>query len=258
MAAEIAFVGRALRYSPRNVDNDHAILETVRQELKKFGNCHEIVNEDKMEQLPDADIYISMGRSKHSQELLTVKEAAGCIVVNSPMSVQLCNSRKRQMQLLEAAGVEVPPLVGQEGYWVKRGTGCRETDADVQFVPDKQAAELCREAMQQRGIDEVDIRAHISGSWLKFYGVGNSFFQCYRAADGMSPVTGRVSELHGIAKNAAQIVGLDVYGGDFIVSDDSHRIYIVDLNDWPSFSACWEKAAKAIANLVVKRMENGQ
>ena len=41
-----------------------------------------------------------------------------------------------------------------------------------------------------------------------------------------------------------------IYGGDAIIADDT--AYLIDLNDWPSFSACREDAAKAIAQLIKK------
>ena len=39
-----------------------------------------------------------------------------------------------------------------------------------------------------------------------------------------------------------------LYGGDAIITDDI--AYLIDLNDWPSFSSCREAAADAIALLV--------
>ena len=41
-------------------------------------------------------------------------------------------------------------------------------------------------------------------------------------------------------------------GGDLIIGHDGVA-RLIDLNDWPSFSACRSEAADAIAKLVTKR-----
>ena len=45
---------------------------------------------------------------------------------------------------------------------------------------------------------------------------------------------------------AAKSIGLKIYGGDCIV-DSEGRIYLIDLNDFPSFSSVREEAAREIA-----------
>ena len=49
----------------------------------------------------------------------------------------------------------------------------------------------------------------------------------------------------------SQLVGVEVFGGDAII-DEQGRFYIIDFNDWPSFSRCREEAAMAIAQCVAK------
>ena len=44
---------------------------------------------------------------------------------------------------------------------------------------------------------------------------------------------------------------LDVFGGDVIIGADGIA-RLIDLNDWPSFSACRKEAAEAIAQLVIQ------
>jgi len=41
-----------------------------------------------------------------------------------------------------------------------------------------------------------------------------------------------------------------VYGGDAIVQADG-SFYIIDFNDWPSFSPCVNAAAEAISQLIL-------
>ena len=55
---------------------------------------------------------------------------------------------------------------------------------------------------------------------------------------------------------AAAAAGLDVFGGDVIVSP-AGELTLIDLNDWPSFAPCRERAAYAIADFITKRVHAG-
>ena len=57
-------------------------------------------------------------------------------------------------------------------------------------------------------------------------------------------------QLQTAAERAATISGLSVYGGDAIVQADG-SFYIIDFNDWPSFSPCVNAAAEAISQLIL-------
>ena len=54
-----------------------------------------------------------------------------------------------------------------------------------------------------------------------------------------------------LASSSADILGLDVYGGDAIISPDG-SISMIDMNDWPSFAPVRDEAKKHIANLIYK------
>ena len=253
MPMEIAFIGRAFCYSPSSIEKDHAILAAVRERLQGTRRCQDIVQEDRLTDVPQADAYITMGRHPATLEWLVSRERQGLAVVNTTASVMLCNHRVRLTQQLAENGIAVPPLSGDDGYWVKRGNGCRMSDDDVLFAENRTAALRQQEAMVRRGIEEVEVRAHVTGSWVKFYGVtGTGFFRCYRMENGQpqrieSPATQLMAE------QAAGVALLDVYGGDCIVKADGQPV-LVDLNDWPSFSPCREEAAEAIAQRVVQRI----
>ena len=53
--------------------------------------------------------------------------------------------------------------------------------------------------------------------------------------------------------SAAESIGLEIYGGDCIVSEDG-AIYIIDMNDFPSFSAIRDEAAGEIAEYIINRI----
>ena len=96
-------------------------------------------------------------------------------------------------------------------------------------------------------------------------GIGSSFFRhFYPTDDGQTKFgdeTARNGEAHHYAfdvsalqsevERLAQLVGIEVYGGDAII-DRKGRFYIIDFNDWPSFSRCRDEAAEAIANCPLK------
>lgn len=63
-----------------------------------------------------------------------------------------------------------------------------------------------------------------------------------------------VSALQSEVERLAQLVGIEVYGGDAII-DREGRFYIIDFNDWPSFSRCRDEASEAIGNLLVSQSE---
>lgn len=248
----IAFVGRAARFSPDSVNKDHAILSAVRQHLQTTGfRCLEMVSEDDLTELPEADVYMSMARGGTTLDLLAEKEAAGRLVVNGTAAVMRCNYRSLLMNSLLCAGVAVPPLTGTEGYWVKRGFGCRQSAADVQYAPDYATAMQLRDEMLDRGIAAVDVRAHVVGDWLKFYGVaGAGFFYAYypEGNSGNRLDEERLKSMLRLTLDSME--GLLVYGGDCVVREDGTPV-LVDLNDWPSFSPCRQEAATAIKELIV-------
>ena len=90
---------------------------------------------------------------------------------------------------------------------------------------------------------------------IKFYGVGSSgFFSAFLPSTG-EEITSRSDELlPNRPQGAAKAAGLDIYGGDAVVTPE-HALVLIDLNDWPSFSRCCESAAAGIARYVADILE---
>ena len=57
-----------------------------------------------------------------------------------------------------------------------------------------------------------------------------------------------------ICNKAAEVLVVDVYGGDAIVAPDG-TIRIIDFNDWPSFAPCCQDGGKAIAQAIIQKIE---
>lgn len=265
---KIVFIGRAPAYSPCCVDKDAAILDAVRNLLVQDGfPCADIILEDKLTELPEGDAYVTMGRDDWTVSCLFHLRQVP--VINSAMSVMTATARRDMMKLLERARIPVPPHRGDDGYWVKRGYGTAESEADVVYVPTMQDVEDAVRTMRQRGL-RPEVRAHVVGDLVKCYAVrGTAFFRYYYPGDdgdwkfGSESHNGKpqhypfdVQALQAMLDKAADIVGLEVYGGDCIIRPDGRPV-LVDLNDWPSFSRCRDEAAAAIAERIKQRLRRG-
>lgn len=250
---KIVLIARTPQYSPDSVDKDWEILSAVRRQLLLMGcQCGDILHEEEIDSLPEADVYLSMARMDRTLALLQNQR----LVVNTADSVGKCKHRSRLMKSLEQAGFPIPPSVGTAGYWVKRGDDYTMCLQDVQYAADERQVLTISQQMRQRSITEVDVRAHVEGDLLKCYGVyGSPFFHYYYPAD--TPRYAFDSNvLHRLLEDAASFVGLNIYGCDCIIRPDGTPV-IIDVNDWPSFSHCREEAAMAIAESIIQKMEDG-
>ena len=268
---KIAFIGRAAKYSPNSVGKDTAILAAVRRQLAAYGaDCGAIVMEDlPTADIDEADLYVSMGRKQDTLNWLGEFEKRNIPVVNCTASVMICNQRTLLMRVLEDEdGVTVPPLFGNDGYWVKRGYGSTECAEDVQYAANREEADRLCEEFYNRGIIDVDVRAHVVGDLVKFYAVrGTDFFRWYYPDDtdqkfdyGLFNGSPRhipfdERRLRRAADRAAAMITLEVYGGDCIIRPDGEPV-LIDLNDWPSFARCRDEAAVTIAEMIRKKLKS--
>ena len=98
------------------------------------------------------------------------------------------------------------------------------------------------------------IQAHRAGDEIKFYGVGgDAFFHWFYSGEAKKYPFG-FADLESLARDAAAAAGLDIFGGDIIVSPKG-QLTLIDLNDWPSFAPCRERASYAIANFINRRVD---
>lgn len=250
------------RFSPNSIANDRAILQSV---CDLVGNDIEMVDEALLTEGHVADVYLSMGRLPGTIRLLKSFEMGGAIVVNSGYGVAAC-ARSKLHETMKANHIPMPPADGIHGYWLKRGDEAAQSEGDVVYCPDGVSLVQAEEMFKERGIDNYVVSAHMPGDVVKFYGVGDRFFRYFYPSDDHHTkfshelVNGEAHHypfderlLRHEAARLAEIISLDVYGGDAIIDEEEH-FYIIDFNDWPSFSRCREEAAKAIASLVKNRM----
>ena len=104
-------------------------------------------------------------------------------------------------------------------------------------------------------LDQALAMEHVEGESIKFYRVaGGRFFRAFCFSRSREEITDRMGPLCVLADLAAEATGLEVFGGDAIVTP-SGEIFLIDLNDWPSFASCRQAAAEHIAAYIGNSVE---
>ena len=269
---KIATIARDISHSPNMAANDAAILRCVADELRAKGL--QVIEANEAE-LPDDSVAVChMSRTPGLLERLKEAERCGVTVINSPTAVENC-SRLNMMHKMKVAGIKQPPycLIDERTpleslrypAWLKRADGWSIHCDDVCFVRNADEAKEAFDNMRSRGITEVVHCGHIAGDIVKFYGVGKGFFRHIypdpeKSKFGLEKINGAphrypfsLDEMKSAVFSAAESIGLEIYGGDCIVCEDG-AIYIIDMNDFPSFSAIRDEAAGEIAEYIINRI----
>jgi len=259
-------------FSNNAIEADRAILETSMSEIERslsLSTKITMIEESALPSLKDKDFDLVLTMAQ-SQEALVYQESnlSDLTIWNSPQAIR--NSyRKAMSQALIDLDVNYVPfqvvptkgsiplqLEPHTGYWLKRSDFHAISDEDVALAENAQEAQEKLKLFSQRGVSEVIVQRHIQGLIYKFYGVMDKFFEPIRLKTPTQwQETANVSELERIATISARELGLQVYGGDAIL-DDRGNFHLIDLNDWPSFRLCREKASKAIASLAKDYLES--
>ena len=269
---------RSEKFSPNMVSNDKAILDAVADELVKAG--HEVVtmSEDDLStlsyDLSAYDLAFGMLRNTDTINKLMEKNDENKFI-NTLGGILDCNERVSLLEIFMDEGINMPPCalythLGVKSndevtfpLWIKRGDGCAEVKEDTSFVTNDEEAAAIVANYLERGINSFVAQQHIEGDLIKFYGVeGTDFFNWDYASNGHSKfgleeINGKEhgypfkpEDLKALADRASRAVETPVYGGDCVVNAEG-KMYIIDFNDWPSFSRCREEASKAIAKRIL-------
>ena len=261
-------VYRETVFSPGKVAEDAAILEAALKELSLRGHEFRLVRPEALAGTQmDGPCVLTMAQSHRALAKLEELEARGTKVINSVTSVRSC-FREPLIRLLQGAGLPLPrsrtvPLDGAEKeipsampfpFWIKRGDVHAMEAGDVAKVASVGELGEALRHFRDRRIGTLLAQEHVDGEVVKFYGVGYSgFFSAFMSSTG-EEITSDSDELCRIARGAAKAAGLDIYGGDAVVSPE-HSPTLIDLNDWPSFSRCRDSAAAGIARYVAEILE---
>ena len=272
---QILGVRRAHRFSPNSVARDAEIFNAVVRFLSSLGHSVVAVDEDALRYNKIYDRVFSMARSEEALAQLLDFERHDCPVINSPQAL-LRTSRVFLYESFLAAGIPQPqswvleypcslPPDLDYPLWLKRGEGCAQAKGDVQYICNEATLKTALQTFQSEAPKRLLLSRHMQGDLIKFYGVaGTSFFHSLYPTQqggfskfGLEQNNGKphyypfsLPQLQTAAERAATISGLSVYGGDAIVQADG-SFYIIDFNDWPSFSPCVNAAAEAISQLIL-------
>ena len=270
---------RAGAYSPNHIGNDAAIFNATADQLRKRGCVVNIYSEEQFNSGKVTEkIILNMCREQASIKSLQEEEDRGSIVINSGYGIENC-TRERMTRILLGNNIPYPDSIivdtdeavvaklsqaNINNCWIKRGDFHAMHKEDVSYV---RHAEEAQEVLQEyfyRGIKRAVINRHLVGDLIKFYGIRNSpFFYWFYPFDeghskyGLEAINGKskgidfdIEHLKKICHDASEALGVEIYGGDCIVSPDG-AIRIIDFNDWPSFAPCRNEAAPFIAKAVL-------
>jgi glutathione synthase/RimK-type ligase-like ATP-grasp enzyme len=258
---------REKQYSPgRHQSNDVLLLDQIAHRLREREFRVDIMTLDEANGLrSEAAMVFSMYQGRSALENLAEWEGEGVRIINSPRAA-LNTHRDRLPALMVEADVAFPQthLVGtrgsvdlrtldlEGGIWLKRGDVHASVTADVQWVDSRERLDAGLADFSKRGIDMAAVQAHRAGDEIKFYGVAGGFFHWFYSGEARKyPFD--FAQLETLARRAASAAGLDIFGGDVIVSP-SGELTLIDLNDWPSFAPCRERASYAIADFITRRV----
>ncbi len=250
-------------YSPGKVHVDAAVLDAALSELSCTGLKIESCEAESLNSsAPRPDIVLTMAQSYRVLNLLEQWSSSGSLIINSVQSIRNCY-RKLLMRMLADAGLPVPAgyliTLGETGkddigdfsnrLWLKRGDVHAVQEGDVASVISEEGLTAALQHFREIGVRDLLVQDHVEGPVVKFYGIGGQrFFRAYLESSG-EEVTAKMASLWAFAAQAAAVLGLQVYGGDAVLTADSGPV-LIDFNDWPSFSRCSRSAGQAIAEHV--------
>ena len=251
-------------YSPGKVQADAAVLDAALSALSGMGFKIESSGAEFLDSsAPRPETVLSMAQSDRVLSIMDQWCDNGSRVINSAQSIRNCY-RKPLMQRLVQAGVPVPPgyLVEIDNagsdelggfpnrLWLKRRDVHAIQEGDVAAVASAECLFSALKHFREIGVRDLLVQDHVEGPVVKFYGVGQQrFFRAYLESSG-EEVTSRMDHLRAVAARAAAVIGVEVYGGDAVLTEGGGPV-LIDFNDWPSFSRCSQSAGHAIAEYVM-------
>lgn len=266
---------RERQNSPNRETDDALILKAVMEQLQiqRVETCLMEPEALDREDLSGWDMIVPMCESyPRLMRLQSLKRSGRTLIVNPPEAVLGCyrikmiESFSRVPQLLfpeteirPTASTEPLPARARSGVWIKRGDVHNTCDHDVVFALNAQEAEEVRRDFERREISSLLLQRHIDGDLIKFYGVGPGqwFTWFYHDPQSARKLSFEIEDLAFQAETAARAVGLEIFGGDAIISPDG-PIFIIDINSWPSFARVRSEAAVQIGRRLRARLRQTQ
>lgn len=268
---KIIAVLREASFAPVLFQEDSRILQETAVRLRDWGIDSELLTIDRIHDgIPAPAGLLNMCEGVSSLDVLEQFERRGSRVINRPEAVRNCY-RIRMVSMLSEHALPFPKSIlidlsrremmddlakgidVNRRLWLKRGDVHCTQPGDVRLTRNPWELEEGLKDFVRRGIRHAVLQDHLEGDLVKFYAVkGRPFFQSYIQEPGgtKKPYPRDSGVLKKISSRAADILGLEVYGGDFVVT--ANGPLLIDINAWPSFAPCFEAAAVEIASRVAQ------
>jgi len=268
---------REREHSPGRESDDGEILKLTGKHLEARGFQVTFRTAEEVLATPDErplGVFLMCERLDILEHLRAL-ELRGVPHVNGPLAV-LNTYRERMIAHFTEANVpfidsrivstEAPADSAVLPVWVKRGDVHNTKDGDVTLATTHEAVSEALAALAARGIPRAVFQPHVEGDLVKFYGVGTGtgpaggppwFRWFYHREQRLAGHAFDQAQLGRTVRRAALALGLDVYGGDAIVTPAS-EIVLLDVNAWPSFALYRDEASAAIASYLAQRFSGGK
>jgi hypothetical protein len=257
---------REREHSPGRESDDAEILKLTGKHLEGRGFQVTFKTAEEVLGTPDdrpLGVFLMCERLPILDHLRAL-ELRGVPHVNGPLAV-LNTYRERMIAHFSEANVPFieSRIVATDGtadvgafpVWVKRADVHNTQDGDVTLARTRDDLAEALAALAARGLPRAVIQPHREGDLVKFYGIGTgagaaggpSWFRWFHHRE--QRLAGHAFDAVQLARavrRAALALGLDIYGGDAIVTPAS-EIVLLDVNAWPSFALYREEAAQRIA-----------
>ncbi len=201
----------------------------------------------------------------------------------NPLQAVLNTYRDRMIPLLADSAIPIPRSqiissnssdpshpspqlpTGSFPIWIKRADVHNTQPGDVELVSSSEDLRMALAVLHGRGIPRVVLQQHIPGDLLKFYGIGKPlaghrkaawFKWFYHRDQDLARYPFSEEALQTLTQRAASTIGLEVYGGDAIITPTG-EFFLIDINAWPSFALFREEAAPQIATWLLRRFRQG-
>ena len=255
---KIGFCYREPLHSHGSYGNDKVILDMVQEKIRDYGYEASVIDLTNPRNL-EFDKYLlvfSMCRSLDNLSILAKRKKKGPVFVNEPLST-IMTLRENLYKVFKKLKLYIPRTssisIENEQYdfdfpfWMKRKDYHHIFSEDVVLVRNNDEYEKAKSYFRSIGYRKVFIQDHIIGKKIKFYGIYSRISKeiiFFKTAQSIS------KEMEDLIKQIVltiqKRVSIEVFGGDVII--DKSSVYIVDFNSWPSFKACPEEGAQAIAD----------
>ena len=266
---------RETLHSPEREFDDLEILRLTGRRLSEQGlnvilkKPEEALEMKELWALTQPDLFFVMCEQEKILAVLESWEKKGAALVNRIEGI-LNTYRHRMTPLLKSSKISMPkselvstfkPVSGVREIWVKRGDVHNTQKGDVFFAKTEEEVNGSLKSFHSRGIAQAVLQEHVAGDLVKFYGIGDPsgngsfwFKWFYHKNQDLKKHPFSEAALKTLTRGAARRLGLEVFGGDAIISADG-RMVLIDINAWPSFALFRDEASLAISDYLLSKLK---